>query len=118
MKAISNKGMLTTDAYKFGSGKIPEIDIPSFSGKLPDVVHYGLFKEYYGKVTSVEVYNTLRGFVVVVEGYYRGMFGDKTFSRPEEDCFVGGDSYIAYFKTEEEAYERKQEAMNKEYIVI
>ncbi len=118
MKAIANKGMLTTDVYKFGSGKIAEINIPNFSMKLPDVVHYGLFKEYYGKVTSVEVYNTLRGFVVVVNGYYKGVFGDKPFSRPEEDCFAGGDPYIAYFKTEEDAYERKQKVMNKDYIVI
>ena len=118
MKTIANKCTLTTGTYKFGSSKIAELDIPNFDMKLPNVIHYGLLKEYYGKVTSVEVYNTLRGFVVVVEGYYNGMFGDKPFSRPEEDCFAGGDPYIAYFKTEEKAYERKQKVMNKDYIVI
>lgn len=94
------------------------LDIPKFGFDYPPVVHQGLFGEHYGKITNIEVVNTLRGFVVVYEGYYDGLFGKKFFSKTAEDCFAGGDPYIAYFKTEPEAFERVQKLRNSKFICV
>ncbi len=95
---------------------IGEFDIPAFT--LPKVVKYGLFKEYYGEVTSIEVYNTLEGYVVQTCGFYNGLFGRTEFSKLSEDCFVGGDPYIRYFSTEEAACGRQQEIMRRTYEIF
>lgn len=110
------QGKALTNAKPKNEVFISGLDLPSFS--YPKVVKQGFFKEYYGEVTSVEVFNTLRGWVVEVRGYHDSLFGREEFSMFEEDCFAGGDPYTAYFKTEEDAWERKQKVMQRKLMVL
>lgn len=110
------QGKALTDFKPEGEVFISELDLPSSS--YPKVVKQGVLKEYYGEVTSVEVFNTLHGWVVEVRGYHDSLFGRKEFAMFEEDCFAGGDPYTAYFETEKEAWERKQKVMRRKLMVL
>ncbi|CAH9014605.1 hypothetical protein VP249E411_P0237 [Vibrio phage 249E41-1] len=121
-KAQSKTIVKVKTKKKYNNGAGSNLKIPSFDvfteESYPSVIKHSLFKEYYGKVTSIETFNTLRGWVVEIRGYHDSLFGRKEFSVFEEDCFAGGDPYTAYFKTEEKALERKNKIMKLKTFVL